>query len=489
MAIKPIIALLSLLPGEALTETVLGAYIFHRHGDRTSKSWPPTSLTALGADQVYVSGQWYRNRYIASNSTHTILNIASDIALLSQMSITAPVDNVLQSSAEVFTQAIYPPAGTAATQTLANGEEVQAPLNGYQYIPVNIVSSAASSSGAEDNPWLQGSSGCAKAVVSSNDYFQSSEYLELLNSTRQFYQDLLPVYNTTFDSSEATFKNAYAIFDYVHVSQIHNASIPSDGLLTNDTVVQLQTLANAHELGLAFNQSEPVRAIAGSVLAAQIIDALNDTIESSLKKKSAERFNVQFGAYATFMSFFGLSNLTSVNEDFKGIVDYASSMTFELVTNATVNGTDAPTTVSPDDVSVRFLFSNGSASDSAPAQEYPLFGQTETTIPWSDFVTNMQKFSIGDTPSWCTACGNSTGVCASSSSSSGSGSASASGSSSGSGSGLSAGAAAAVGVCSLLGLVLLLILGAALAGFRVVKKGKRAVQEPTASAAEAGTKA
>ncbi|KKY30131.1 putative histidine acid phosphatase [Diaporthe ampelina] len=316
------------------------------------------------------------------------------------MSITSPVDNVLQASAEVFTQAIYPPAGTAATQTLANGEEVQAPLNGYQYIPVNIVSSAASSSGAEDNPWLQGNSGCAKAVVSSNEYFSSSEYLDLLDQTRSFYQDLLPVYNTTFEASEATFKNAYAIFDYVHVSQIHNTSIPSDDLLTNDTVVQLQTLANIHELGLAFNDSEPVRAIAGSVLAAQILDALNDTVRSSLKKTSAERFNVQFGAYATFMSFFGLSNLTSTSEDFKGIVDYASSMAFELVTNATVNGTDAPTTVSPDEVSVRFLFANGSASDSAPAQEYPLFGQSETTIPWSDFVTNMQKFAIGDTQSW-----------------------------------------------------------------------------------------
>ncbi|KAL1861538.1 hypothetical protein Daus18300_008801 [Diaporthe australafricana] len=489
MAIKHLVALLSLLTGEALTETVLGAYIFHRHGDRTSKSWPPTSLTALGADQVYVSGQWYRNRYVASNSTHTILNIASDIAVLSQMSITAPVDNVLQASAEVFTQAIYPPAGTAATQTLASGEEVQAPLNGYQYIPVNIVSSAASTSGAEDNPWLQGSSGCAKAVISSNDYFQSSEYLDLLDQTRTFYQDLLPVYNTTFDSAEANFKNAYAIFDYVHVSQIHNTSIPSDDLLNNDTVVQLQTLANAHELGLAYNASEPVRAIAGAVLAAQILDALNDTLEASLKKTSAERFNVQFGAYASFMSFFGLSNLTTTSEDFKGIVDYASSMAFELVTNATVNGTDAPTTVSPDDVSVRFLFSNGSASDSAPAQEYPLFGQSETTISWNDFVTNMQKFSIGDTQSWCTACGNSTGVCAGTASSSDSGSGSGSGSSSNSRSGLSAGAAAAVGVCSLLGLVLLLILGAALAGFRVVKKGKRAVQEPAPSAVEAGKKA
>lgn len=279
-----------------------------------------------------------------------------------------------------------------------------------------------------------------------------------------------------------------AVFDYVHVSQIHNTSISSDGLLTNDTVVQLQTLANAHELGLAYNASEPVRAIAGSVLAAQILDALNDTLESSLKKTSAERFNVQFGAYATFMSFFGLSNLTTTSDDFKGIVDYASSMTFELVTNATVNGTDAPTTVRPDDVSVRFLFSNGSASDSAPAQEYPLFGQSETTIPWSDFVTNMQKFSIGDTKSWCTACGNSTGVCASAASGSGSGSGSEA-STSNSRSGLSPGAAAAVGVCSLLGLVLPLILGAALAGFRVVKKGTRAATGPAPSTAEAGTKA
>lgn len=280
-----------------------------------------------------------------------------------------------------------------------------------------------------------------------------------------------------------------AVFDYVHVSQIHNESIPSDDLLTNETVVQLQTLANIHELGLAFNESEPVRAIAGSVLAAQILDALNDTLESSLKKTSAERFNVQFGAYATFTAFFGLSNLTTTSEDFTGIVDYASSMAFELVTNATVNGTDAPTTVSPDDVSVRFLFSNGSASDSAPAQEYPLFGQSETTISWSDFVANMQKFSIGDTKSWCTACGNSTGVCASASSSgSGSGSGSEASTSS-SRSRLSPGAAAAVGVCSLLGLVLLLILGAALAGFRLVKKGKRAVEQPAPSTAEAGKKA
>lgn len=209
MEMKHLIPLLAMLPAEVLAETVLGAYIFHRHGDRTTKSYKPTSLTALGAEQVYTSGAWYRNRYIASNSSNPILNIASDIALLSQMSITAPVDNVLQASAEGFTQSLYPPAGSAAYETLANGDEVQAPLGGYQYIPINIVSTAASSSGSEDSGWLQGSSGCAKAVISSNDYFESDEYINLLNKTSTFYQDLLPVYNSTFSSSTATYKNAY----------------------------------------------------------------------------------------------------------------------------------------------------------------------------------------------------------------------------------------------------------------------------------------
>lgn len=259
--------------------------------------------------------------------------------------------------------------------------------------------------------------------------------------------------------------------------------------MTNETLFQLQALANTHEWGLAYNESEPVRAIAGAVLAAQILAALNTTMTSSLQKASSQRLGVQFGAYASFLSFFGLANLPAVSEDFKGIVDYASSMSFELVTNATVDGTDAPTTIDPADVSVRFLFSNGSASDSNPAKEFPLFGQSETLISWNDFVTNMQDFSIGDTTSWCQACGNTTGICASSVSSSSSGSGSGSSKSGSSGSGISAGAAAAAGVTSMLGFVLLLIAAAALSGFRVVKKGKSAAGAPSLATEEAGKKA
>ena len=169
-------------------------------------------------------------------------------------------------------------------------------------------------------------------------------------------------------------------------------------------------MANIHEFDLAYNASEPIRAIAGSTLAAQILQQLNTTIT----RKSKSQIGIQFSAYASFLSFFGLAQLPKVSENFTGIVDYASSMTFELVTNFTVSNTSYPTN---DEISVRFLFTNGSASVN-PLVAYPLFGQSETVIPWNTFTDEMSKFAIGDQADWCKACGNSTGICASSTTSS-----------------------------------------------------------------------
>lgn len=454
--------LLSTVP-LATAETVLGVYMFHRHGDRTTKSYQPTLLTSLGADQVYASGQYYRDLYIASTASSKISGVSSDLAVLSQLSVTAPVDDVLQNSAQVFLQSLYPPT-TLATQTLANGTKVNAPLGGYQYIPVDAVSSAASSSNSENNAWLQAGSGCGNAVVSSNNFFASEEYLTTLNSTRAFYASILPVINTTFTAAQDTFKNAYTIFDYVHVSQIHNATIPSADLLTAETTHQLQTLADKHEFGLAYNASEPVRAIAGSTLAGQVLTFLNS---SALAVSGTPKFEAQFGAYATFLSFFGLADLPKVSANFTGIVDYASSIVFELVTNSTAA---KPAT---SDLAVRFRFANGTASDANPARAYPLFGQDKDVLPWNDFVSGMQQFAIADTASWCKICGNTTGVCAdSSSSSSGGDSGSSPVATTGHSGGMSRAVAGVIGALVTLGVILgLEALVMALGGLRLVKKG------------------
>jgi hypothetical protein len=169
------------------------------------------------------------------------------------------------------------------------------------------------------------------------------------------------------------------------------------------------------------------------------------------------------------MAFFGLSQLYSVSENFTGIVDYASSMAFELVTNATVSATSYPT---PDQISVRFMFSNGSAAANG-LKAYPLFGQGQTVLPWKTFADEMGKIAIGDQATWCHACGNTTGVCApyADSASSGNGAASGSDSASSSGSGISTVVAGVIGAMVTLAVILgiealILLVG----GVRVVSK-------------------
>ncbi|KAL7790979.1 histidine phosphatase superfamily [Trichoderma ceciliae] len=458
----------------AVAEQVLGVYIFHRHGDRTSKAWNPVSLTPLGADQVASSAKFYRNRYIDSDAgALRIANISANQAVLAQLAVTAPVDNVLQNSAAVFVQGLYPPSQTAGSQKLANGTTVTAPLNGYQYIPVNTVATSASSSNSESNAWLQGSSGCNDAVVSSNSYFLTPDYLSTLNATKDFYQDLLPVINTTFNSSTATFKNGYSIFDYINVATIHNSSIPSDNLLTNSTLTNLYDLASTHEWNLAYNSSEPVRAIAGSVLAGQIMDALQSIVDG----QSAPSFNIQFGAYGAFMSFFGLAQLPAASNDFFGICNYASSMVIELVA-------PSATQLSPDDLTVRFLWSNGTVAQGG-LKAYPLFGQNETTLSWNNFKDGMDKFAIDDTQDWCQTCGNTDGSCAANSTDSSTPSATSSDKSSN----ITKPVAGVIGALVTLGVILgLEALVMLLGGLRLVKKSTLA-SGATGAAAAAAVKA
>lgn len=455
---------LSVLAAAGLTsaqETVLGVYIFSRHGDRTAKSTPPANLTDLGYMEVFTSGTYFRDRYISSDASSRIYGMNSDLVKQSQIEASAPVDTVLQNSALAFLQGLYPPVGnTLGSNTLRNGTTVQTPLNGYQLIPLQTVQTGANS---EDSAWLQGSTNCANAQISSNDYFQSTEYMQTFNASQPLYNSVVPMVNRTFSASNTNYKNAYVIWDLLNVAFIHNSSnnFPNADLLTPEVFNELFWLANTHEFNLAYNNSEPVRAITGAILANEVVTALNNTITSNGKTK----LNVQFGAYAGMLSFFGLANLTQTSPDFFGVPDYASSLTWELVTNASVQNGKFPST---SDISVRFLFHNGTTSNTSTPTEFPLFGGNVSPLPWNDFVNGMDKFSIKSQADWCTACGNTTGVCASSSDSS---SSSADASKNNSGGGMSNAVAGVIGamvtLAVILGLELLVML---VAGLRVVRK-------------------
>ncbi|RMZ91488.1 hypothetical protein DV736_g1262, partial [Chaetothyriales sp. CBS 134916] len=447
--------LAALVAAEAAhAETVLGVYIFSRHGDRTAKATPPANLTDLGYQEVFTSGTYYRNRYVAENASFRINGINSDLVKESQITASAPTDTVIQNSGAGWLQGLYPPVGsTLGSITLRNGTVIRSPLNGFQLIPLQTVQTGSNS---ENAAWLQGSTGCLNAEISSNDYFISQDYLTTLNRTHDLYQSTLPMINRSFSSSTATYKNAYTIWDLLNVASIHNSSsdFPNADLLTPDLFYELKVLANQHEWNLAYNESEPIRAVSGSTLAAQVVTALNGTITGRGKNK----LNVQFGAYSSMLSYFGLVNLTSASPNFYGVPDYASTLTWELVTNATVSKESYPST---DEISVRFLFANGTASSTNPAVEFPMFGQSVSPLPWNDFVTRTLKFSINDQAS----CGNKGG-------------------------GISKAVAGVIGAMVTLGVILgleLLIMLAA--GLKLVRRNRAPGASSTSTMASTGAKA
>ncbi|GAB1205846.1 hypothetical protein APSETT445_004525 [Aspergillus pseudonomiae] len=382
-------------------ERVLGVYIFARHGDRTPKIQGNTQLTDLGYSEVFMTGSYYHNRYIDSNSSLQIDGISADIVNLKQLSASAPSDTVLQNSATGFLQGVYPPVGTIASQELANGTTVDAPLNGYQLVPLSLTTTGTNS---EDNTWLQDTTKCQKAKVSSNSYYSSTLYKDLLASTQDLYTSLTPVLKAQFSESDISFKNAYSIWDYLNVARIHNSS--TENMPTDAQFHQLLTLANIEQYNLAYNSTETVRAIAGAQLAGEMLDGLRETISTQGKTK----LNIQFGSYGTFLSYFGLAQLPKANSDFTGIPDYASSMAWELITDSTSGFPD------PADISVRFIFHNGTITGSGEPTEFALYGQSSATISWTEFEKQTKSIAVMSTEEWCSACGNTDGKCATSSS-------------------------------------------------------------------------
>lgn len=223
-----------------------------------------------------------------------------------------------------------------------------------------------------------------------------------------------------------------------------------------------------------------MRAVSGMQLAGEVLEYLNSTITS----KGSKKFGIQFGAYATFFSFFGLADLPQANADFRGVTSYASSMVFELFTPQ--NDTTAAD-VTTDDLYVRFLYHNGTASDSSEPVAYPLFGGSNTSVSWNDFVDGMDKFAIRSTEQWCTKCGNTTGSCAAyADSASSSSSGSNEGKSSGGSNGISTAVGGVIGAMVTLAVVLgLEALVMVVGGFRLAKKNKAPAASAAPEAAEA----
>ena len=307
---------------------------------------------------------------------------------------------ILYQTATNFLQGLYHPLGelnsTLATEELANGTSLEAPLNGYQFILVHGEGKTD-----PDTIWLKGDDDCPAYDKASNSYRQSEEYQRTLSQSADFYSRFAPVLGNIMGAENVSYSHAFDVFDLLNVAFIHNASIASE--IKSEDLDQLRYLANECEWNRNYNATQPDRSIPGMTLAGGFLRQLRTVVDGKGKTK----FSLMASSYDTFLSFFGLTNLTAASSDFQGLPNYAASMAFELYTNDTNTGFPA----NPEqDLMVRFWFRNGT-DEGASLNAYPLFGGSKDSMPYGRFIEELSSRSIQTPGDWCTTCQSEKAFC------------------------------------------------------------------------------
>ena len=289
-------------------------------------------------------------------------------------------------------QGFYPPSDAATLQTLTNGPSEVSPLNGYQYVTVNGLTS-----NAPDIIWIAGDQSCPTMTKASQAYYNSSTFLTMKSQLQPFYNKFEPLLQGVFEPSQIGFQSAFNIFDYLNVGYLYNATIYMN--LSSEDLFQLRTLADAQSFDLVYNTSCQNASIGGMTVAGMVLTHLNQTVSQSNPQLKVTYYA---GAYTVMLAFWGLSGLTKASPDFMGLPDYASTMTFELRRPIDSSGFD--------DLVVRFGFRNGSLP-TAPLNYFPMFASNEIDMPWSQWSEAMANISILSDAEWCSVCDSSLMFC------------------------------------------------------------------------------
>ncbi|KAI5860391.1 phosphoglycerate mutase-like protein [Durotheca rogersii] len=437
-ALKTLAAVLPLVGGAVAqsntTEVVWSSVAYILYGDHTPlQGDTEISLTPLGAQQLYSQGSLFRARYLSSSAlsigdnalttNSPITNIEPNALDNAQLSLYSTTDDYVVGSALAFLQGLYPPVngvfassnGGASTSVLANGSTINFPLGGYQYPNVRSLPITDANS-----IWLEGHSSCVGYMSSANEFRVSSTSRDMRNATSSFYESTWDqVFPNSLPRSMLNFDYAYDLYDYAQYAYVHDQAVRD--ALGPERLEVLHNFASIQQFDLNANltasgarDGDMIRAIAGRTLAGRVVSLLSTHIASA---GTTNQLSLLFGSFEPMLAFFALAELDELPEAldlFRQIPLPGSAMLFELFepnSNGTVtrNATDFP---DRDRLWVRFLFRNGTGSD-APITEYPLFGRSSANarMRWTEFVVEMNRFSVRDVSSWCELCQSMTLFC------------------------------------------------------------------------------
>ncbi|PWZ00452.1 phosphoglycerate mutase-like protein [Testicularia cyperi] len=352
---------------------VAGIVALIRHGDRqgfyqspTTYTASHTNLTVLGYLQELNSGAQLRSLYLNSSSPSAIQGIDVNLAENLQVSVQADAGGeggVIVESANAFMQGLFPPFND--TLTLANGTTVSWDTRA-QLIPVETIE--------PDQSWvMEPWTSCDNFDDWTNSFYTSDAFKAQSKIAQPFY-DSLP--STLLNNRPKTLVNAWNVFDFLNVERIHNATLSSD--ISSDTLSNALSWAEYHESGV-FSSSE--ESSIGNIAGRGILTPLTEAITDVANTSNPLKVSVLAASYKPFFSLFSMFQIDALQGH---LVDYASSMVFQI----------------HQDNTIQLYFRNGSYGS---YDAYPLLKSDSMSV--ADFSSHFNQYKIDTLAEWCNVCG------------------------------------------------------------------------------------
>lgn len=245
---------------------------------------------------MFNAGANFRAHYIGAlafgsdedNLYSSIRGISEYVLRPDQITVLSRDDQYISAGASAFMQGLYPSLEQLNNYTyivgqssLANGENLVAPLGGYQYPRMQTASQ-----NDMNHVWLDGSANCPYYIKSGATYYNTDSYKTLQADTEAFYESLVPgILNGSIVESDIGYFDAWTVWDYLQYMNTHNQTVASQ--LTIEQLTKAKILAtnwvfamNANTSSAGATAGDQVGVISGRSLASRVLQAFQNTINT-----------------------------------------------------------------------------------------------------------------------------------------------------------------------------------------------------------------
>lgn len=351
-----------------------GVLVFIRHGDRKGFYQSPstyaavqTNLTTLGTLQQFRNGADLRAKYILPDGPTHIAGINPDKAEGFSMSVIADgggEGSVIVDSAQALFQGLYPPFNE--TELLANGTTVswtRAQVQDMQTIEAN------------DQYWFEGWTDCNAWDERLGDWYRSSEFKDAEQRAGPFFDKVRPL----VQGRKVDLSSMWNVWDYINVNNIHNASFSTELKRDPTLLPQARYWGSFKESGTF---SSPDKKSIANVAGTAFLPVLLANLQNLGNASEGLKWVTLAASYKPFLA---LGSLLENDQLRTNVVDYASSMVFEVYSNDTV------------------AISFRNATTDAEWSPLPVFGGSNRPA-LSEMLSKLEPYSLNSWAAWCDAC-------------------------------------------------------------------------------------